>query len=176
MRPSCRILAPVPVTITSDLPGLRARPFSMNHWCTARKQLSSDVTALSRSSMYNWVSSAYWVWWTPNEEITPAIGATYVVIRALVRATNPEERRIDNARIRTGRLRSEQTVYDPRDMFSSRGVPIQWYRMCVPNAEETYRCQWCRTPRRDRVKRSSIGVSCRQRNTRRWAFGVWQIL
>ena len=57
---------------------VRARPFSMNHWCTARKQLSSDVTALSRSSMYNWVSSAYWVWWTPNEEITPAIGATYV--------------------------------------------------------------------------------------------------
>ena len=30
IAPSCRFLAPVPITITSDFSGLRARPFSAN--------------------------------------------------------------------------------------------------------------------------------------------------
>ena len=36
--PSFRFLAPVPITMTSDLSGLRARPFSANQLWTERKQ------------------------------------------------------------------------------------------------------------------------------------------
>ena len=53
----CQVLAPVPpATITSDLSGLRARPFSVSHQCMAWKQLSSIVTPSFWSLMYNWVT------------------------------------------------------------------------------------------------------------------------
>ena len=142
IRPSCLVLAPVPITIASDLSGLRARPFSVNHRCTTWKQLSSVFAASFWSSMYNWVSSAYWVWWTPNEGITPATGATYIEKSAGPRTEpcgtpNSQDTAVDRSfPIRTYWDRSSRYVFSQRSadpvFLLNKNLPCGCSNFLVP--------------------------------------------
>ena len=57
--------------------GVSDKPFNENQCCTAWKQLSMVAVALvTLSEMYSCVSSAYCAWFTPNEAMMLAVGAT----------------------------------------------------------------------------------------------------
>jgi hypothetical protein len=65
------------MTIASDLSRFSDKQFNVNYSLTAQKQLS--VAAGLSNAMYSCVSSVYCVWFTLNEAMTEAIGATYNV-------------------------------------------------------------------------------------------------
>jgi len=73
---------PVENCTAQDLSGLGDNPLWSNHSWTFNRHCSRVASWISGLSLematYNWLSSVYWWYRTPNDLISPAIGAIYM--------------------------------------------------------------------------------------------------